>query len=1027
MRRILLALMILFLTLAATVAAAPELSISPLELELCNKDASAELTLSAIANPHNSSLSNLTVWLETESTAALWEGSTVLHVGDLAPGATAFDHTWELLCDEGEPGSHTILIKYSAELEGTPEQGSALISGEDAYIDILITPAAPVITSFSVAGLTADGNIFRSPESTVELNAKTDEEATCRLGTADLTYDELASVMTADGNEHTLTLAFEEGVHTLYARCKDIAGNEMASPSKLALIVDETAPTITITRPGAWEPTTSFPLEVTTSEQAECRHSFILESHESMSSLTASGLAHSDTLELAEGVYSLYVSCIDQAGNPSRKVTTVTVDIPPTATISLGDDTLKPGLYRLNITASEPLLTTPTLSYTLSGIAASNSISLEGSGTSWGGYLLIADTGSEHVGTFSFKGTNSNGRIGTEITEGKLFLVDAKAPEPPTGLDAALENTTLILVWRHDSESVERFSVYGSTSPFVGYADFLTSLHGKRYTLPIPSEGTFYFRLAAIDESGNEGELSKELTVKLSATPDRWIVQSWTPGEEEVLTTPSTPSQPSQIEDITLTSLRQEVSSLLLDVRSAQNLLTTSIDEFEGLASLNLNAQLTSAITELVTMEDEITTLLSSGGSSPDQLRLYKLRIARLKKNTPKVASVHDRLNIEHSIQQDALEQLIRETLLTPAKSTAALTITAAAIGVPSGSAEAQEAFEERYLSALSTLHGQLRISRTTESFDIEYLDGSIESKTLLIDEITGIEVLPTPEEGDEGALPEGINPQVFISLPKSVSSDASELDILTEGYEIIEQDPVIAFPLSTRKIEIILPGRVSESKTRQIATFLAYEPEQFSRAVADSGMSWKVEKELFSAFRGMALENIILFIGLALVLGMAGYYVYLTAGHKLQALIPKRERSIRYEEQDLEVREHFSRPQQARTVVTGRTSGEQIESSLRELERLSGDLVTDEDNLTKDDMEKLHDLEMVKALIKEAEEAKLSGDIEMVRMLYRDLGKRYAGLSPRYKERVSERCITLHTWLRQNSTQKQEKVNTHG
>ena len=90
------------------------------------------------------------------------------------------------------------------------------------------------------------------------------------------------------------------------------------------------------------------------------------------------------------------------------------------------------------------------------------------------------------------------------------------------------------------------------------------------------------------------------------------------------------------------------------------------------------------------------------------------------------------------------------------------------------------------------------------------------------------------------------------------------------------------------------------------------------------------------------------------------------------------------------------------------------VSEGLGELARLSGELKDEnQGELDREDLVRLHDFEIVKKLLKEAEEAKTAGDEERARRLYDDLSGRYAALSPEYKRGVAERCIRLHQWLK--------------
>ena len=97
-----------------------------------------------------------------------------------------------------------------------------------------------------------------------------------------------------------------------------------------------------------------------------------------------------------------------------------------------------------------------------------------------------------------------------------------------------------------------------------------------------------------------------------------------------------------------------------------------------------------------------------------------------------------------------------------------------------------------------------------------------------------------------------------------------------------------------------------------------------------------------------------------------------------------------------------------------------QVDQSLDELERLSDELdEEDARGMSSEVLRRLHDYEMVKALLREAEQAKESDDAASVGRVYADLSRRYNILAPAYKERVAGKCMTLHEWLTQAKTRR--------
>jgi len=939
-----LALLLMFLLLAAS---APALQLSlPAEIRLCNTSQSAALGPVSVLNPSAYALTNVTLLLP--GAEPFMDGIT-LAIGDLGFGQSATVSGWIARCNESLAGSWTLPVLFTGLNGSVAVSGPArLPGGENATARILIEPAAPEVLSFAVDGLSgvlAGGvMLFTSPSQNVPLRALTDEPGSCRLGLADLPYASLPFGMLPNGSAHILTMSLQEGLHSLWVRCTDTSGNTMQGSSRVDVRVDTLPPAVSVARPHPWEPLASVDTELTTDEEAECRSSSSALPFEAMTTLSRTGLVHRGETQFAEGVYSLFFACRDSAGNLGSVSTTFEVDFPPTASVSLGAGTLRPGLYRVNLTASEPLLGAPLLAYTLSAVSGERPVALEGSGTSWSGYVLLEDTESEHVGSFTYMGTSLRGRQGSELLDGKLFLLDARPPEAPEELSVSAENGSLKLSWRPSDDAVAH-RIYTSSSPFIGYADYRATVPGNTFEFALTGEGPLYFRVSSMDEAGNEGPLSSELAVTVVLTEGGLALRRDSTAEP-----PASPSAPATVE-----TLRKDIASALLEIGSAQNLLRDP--DFEVLAALGLSESLSKSSLELSSMEDALGSL--SGDEGAEQLRLLKLRLARVRRDTPRLVRVHDRLALEQSASQEEVASLL------------------SGAGILTGAASADWA--ERYLRALRGLPGELRITRHSDVFDVEYMDGRVESRTIITDEVSALSLTPQAEDSS-GA------PLLLVYLPKSVVSHVSEMEVLTEGYTVVSEDPLIAFPAGTKSVRLALTGRVSESDVRQIKTFLGYDPRSLPEGTSGLSKLWSGLIAWLGAEPG-SLEGTALLLGFMLVLSLGGYL-----------LVGRRAAVSRVT--------HVRRSADS----SGLHRRAQIDYSLRQLARLSSEL--GDESRTAEELRWLRDLEIVEGLLHEAETAVQHRDARAVRSLYREMRQRYTALPGQYKKRIAARSMQVHSWL---------------
>jgi len=97
-------------------------------------------------------------------------------------------------------------------------------------------------------------------------------------------------------------------------------------------------------------------------------------------------------------------------------------------------------------------------------------------------------------------------------------------PEPPTGLQATAGDGQIDLTWSPGGDSPAGYNVYRSPSFFNNPIDetkLNTSLlSDPRYTdTALTSEGTYYYRVTAVDEDGNESGPSNQVSATVSSGP----------------------------------------------------------------------------------------------------------------------------------------------------------------------------------------------------------------------------------------------------------------------------------------------------------------------------------------------------------------------------------------------------------------------------------------------------------------------------------------------------------------------------
>ena len=117
----------------------------------------------------------------------------------------------------------------NASYDSTREQFSIVVSHWSNYT---LDTTAPTISDTSPSGTLAAGT------TTATLSATTDEDATCKYDTTDVTYASMNSTMNGTETTHNASVAVTNGQsYTFYVRCQDIVNNTMNTSTTISFSV----------------------------------------------------------------------------------------------------------------------------------------------------------------------------------------------------------------------------------------------------------------------------------------------------------------------------------------------------------------------------------------------------------------------------------------------------------------------------------------------------------------------------------------------------------------------------------------------------------------------------------------------------------------------------------------------------------------------------------------------------------------------------------------------------------------------
>ena len=562
----------------------------------------------------------------------------------------------------------------------------------------------------------------------------------------------------------------EEGISSIITKC--VKNSAISSEEKI-IHIDTTPPTIISKLPtGTINNPDSITLKVETNEISTCKYSSSQKPYEDMQLLgTTSTTIHEKSLELEDGDYEFFLLCKDIYDNTQTNYENIafTINRIPTATIDLeGDDVKKAGTYELTLKTSEELKNIPKLSYTLQEDGKTKNIILSEVNNEmdeFKGLLVVENDLGEDVGTFNFKGYDLDNNEGTSISEGRVFRIDTEKPPKIETFNANyLEGQGVMLDWFFENEEDGlTYNIYRSVSSGVDYTDFYkTSINKEFQDKDVEDGETYFYKVAAVDKAGNEGELSSEQQITIVSDKPKISPKS----------------------NYLIEQLDKELKTKLMDVEGYNNEFNTEKDSLRVLVinKMGLVTKLSEANLELKNIQSELEKLKNSEYSDSEiEERVIKLKkqVDFLDKNFFKDFEIITNVEYNELISSPNLEETTTKFLKAN-----------------SGMGREQAISNARDLSE--------KINVDTKIIQVKLKNNYDEEKTALL----VIKNYHSTEPLQELFLVEDI--------PKSFSENASSI-VFSKKPVIIEEDPVAQYSFNNFQDEELSYYSFTNSEINQV------------------------------------------------------------------------------------------------------------------------------------------------------------------------------------------------------------------
>lgn len=478
-----------------------------------------------------------------------------------------------------------------------------------------------------------------------------------------------------------------------------------------------------------------------------------------------------------------YFKCVNNSANftePPETHVRIRIDVPVSVTSITFPDVTTPmlpaGRFKILVQTSKSVQGTPTFKYSFDGTKFNPLplFSVDGSGKNWMSYLIIPSTIREGVVYFQFKGVDLEGNSGDQIaTNYGSFPIDTQKPRMITDIVAQGNVGEITLNWNLDSENIDHYIIYRSNSPGVQYTDEYTNTTQEPYKDYAALKGkTYYYRVAAVDEAGNVGDLSKE--VSSTSLDDNATVTS----------SGLSPSLLGQVQNFLI-----KADSVLSSIESIKSSISLKGDEEKQLFSdLGFGDKLDKAVSQIKGIERDANTLKLQDLTQQElssQIDTLTLKLQVAEKQIPEGLAI-----IDHGSDTSVpSEEDITKALLEYNSSFSQSEVSRAVEGTVD------------YIKSSG-----LQIKSDYYEVQITYFDGSTNTLSVVSRSI-------------EGQV-ERMDSSYFIeTVPKEIASSSSDLNVMSGSFKVVKSDPILSFATDTKKILYYVDGKnkVSSLKSSKL------------------------------------------------------------------------------------------------------------------------------------------------------------------------------------------------------------------
>ncbi len=656
-------------------------------------------------------------------------------------------------------------------------------------------------------------------------------------GTINLTRTPEIGTITSTNNTHKefkwiTTYDTEETHKKITFKAKD----ENNQTTEKEIIIAK-PPKISLESSGGTIQKETYEIELKTSIDATCKYDLEEKEYaEKQYTLKKDGKTHTGTTPtLEQGHHTIHITCKSEHNAKSNAEIPLEVSLKPTAEIRLSPrPPLRAGIVKVEVIASEDLITTPELRYYFDDDTTPRSITLTGSGRRWEGYIVISESDKKRIGTFTFKGTDKTNIEGTEITNGKVFIVDNSKPVQVTSITSEVQGDRIKIEWRYleeERDNIKEYRVYRKKgSGGVDYIDYYeTTTNNYFYDTNVEYEEAYYYKISAVNHAGQEGELSREIAITFR--PET------TSAERETRTEELAPALRTL-----LNSKISQVERIIMDIESAERQLqrATGRELTETIQNLDILSRIASSKNKINNIKGELEKLKDKSLSEEEfglSVDTFMEEAENEMKRTPIGVEIKDSASYEEFSDDEKAREAIEEYFSFEGL-------------------DVEESDTRSLINTIVTMQDLFLVEVTLIKAEIQYPDHS-ETASIVKKRISSQETIE--------------NAEVLEKIPNRVAQTATDINFL-ERPEIIRQNPLVKWTaerLGTKTITYYVKEDIDMSDLRDTKTIVVSgeDIEQKQNLITGRAVQAEEDTDRHPLF-------IPLIIGIMTVLLLTTYYV---------------------------------------------------------------------------------------------------------------------------------------------------------